>query len=125
MHVIKRRLIFYTRSKKVTGYWEYLQIKISCQLNITKFKVKKIDPAASGFFKRRLIAQVAVIMEFMHTFMIGIFRRYLGNRCQFMPEDFNWIDKTLKGTAAQQCRINGNVGTADPIILFNHRKEIR
>jgi len=61
----------------------------------------------------------------MHAFMIGIFRRYFGNRCQFMPEDFNRIGKTLKGTASQQGRINGNMGAADPIILFNHRKEIR
>lgn len=69
--------------------------------------------------------QIAILVKLPKASVVGVSGRDLGNGRQLPSEHFNRICKALNRPELQQRRINGNMRSADPKILFNGRKEIR
>ena len=69
--------------------------------------------------------QIAVLVQLPKAFMVGISGGNLGNGRELPSENLNGIARAPNISELQKGRINGNMRSADPVILFNCRKEVR
>jgi len=110
----------YLQQSPLPGFATMFQVFIS----IISFNTVKINFASLITFIRRLIFDVAIIVQISYDFMIGCACRNLSSSHNIITENMNRIFKVVFFPVLQQCRINTNVGNANAGITSNSIEKI-